>query len=414
MTPARTGRGGGVLIGALVVDSIGNGLFQPLSLVFFTTVTDVALALIGVLLSVANLATLPLPVWTGALADRIGALPLVVAAQLLQAVGFLSYGWVRGPVGILVAATLVAVGVRIFWSAIFTTVADYVDASGSRRSKDVWYAWANMSRTAGLGIGGLITGFLIAGGGADQFRWAVRGSAVCFALAGLTIALAVRAPHARPVAAAGPVGYRALLRDRPFLGLIGVNTVFALSSMMFPFALPTVVLTGLRGPVWLSTGALVGNTILVSVLATIVVGRLRGIRRTRVVIAAAGLWAAGSVLLAALRPDALGWSVPLLIGATLLFTAGELLHAPVSTALATAAAPIGARGRYLASFQYSFTVAGIVAPAFFANLFEVGPPLPWLALALADLVAAAATLALERRLPAAAVRDRTGGEPVPS
>ena len=38
MTKAR---GGSVLIGALIVDSLGNGLFLPLSLVFFLKLTTV-------------------------------------------------------------------------------------------------------------------------------------------------------------------------------------------------------------------------------------------------------------------------------------------------------------------------------------------------------------------------------------
>jgi hypothetical protein len=99
-------RGGAVLVGALVVDSVGNGLLMPLPLVYFTRLTDIPLSLLGVLLSVATLATLPLPVWVGTLVDRLGALPQVVGAHLLQAAGYLGYAWAHRPVGILVAAPL--------------------------------------------------------------------------------------------------------------------------------------------------------------------------------------------------------------------------------------------------------------------------------------------------------------------
>jgi hypothetical protein len=54
-----------VLVAALTVDSIGNGLFAPLSLVYFVRLTDVPLPLVGVLLTAANLVALPLPVWAG-------------------------------------------------------------------------------------------------------------------------------------------------------------------------------------------------------------------------------------------------------------------------------------------------------------------------------------------------------------
>src|SRR5215469_14769489 len=108
MTAAR---GGSVLIGALIVDSLGNGLFLPLSMVFFLKLTTVPLAVLGILASAATVVTLPVPVWTGTLADRFGALPLVVAAQLMQAIGYLAFSWVKTPAGIFAVSALVAVGV---------------------------------------------------------------------------------------------------------------------------------------------------------------------------------------------------------------------------------------------------------------------------------------------------------------
>src|SRR5205807_1432481 len=94
---------------------------------------------------------------------------LVVAAQLMQAVGYLAYAWVRTPWGIFAASALVAIGVRVFWSSIFTAIADYADATPGQRSKDSWYALANAARTAGLAVGGLITGAAIAQGGNEVY-----------------------------------------------------------------------------------------------------------------------------------------------------------------------------------------------------------------------------------------------------
>ena len=75
--------------------------------------------------------------------------------------------------------------------------------------------------------------------------------------------------------------------------------------------------------------------------------------------------------------------------------------------LAAAVAPPAARGRYLATFQYSFAVSSIIAPAFFATLFELGPPLPWIALGLLNAASVVGVLVLVRRLPARALRDPT-------
>lgn len=404
---APRSRGGAVLIAALVVDSIGNGLFLPLGLIFFTKITDVPLVLIGVLLSVANIMQLPIPIFAGMLADRYGARPLVVLAQVLQAVGYFAAGLVTGPAGILVSAVMTALGVRFFWSSIFTLIADYVDGRDTGRSKDYWYGWSNMARTGGLGVGGVLTGIALANPQtSDQvFRMIAFGAAACFAVAAVTIAVVVRAPRAVREEATTPQGYRGLLRDRPYLGLIGVNTVFALSGMMLPLALPTLVVLHLEADAWLVSALLVGNTIAVSVVTAPVVLWLRPFRRTRIMATAATLWAGWALLFAVLTPGQLGWGVPVLIGAAMVFTAATVMHAPVSMGLAASAAPVETRGRYLAIFQYSFTIAEIVGPGFFTTLFAVAHGLPWVALAILNALAILGLFTLERRLPPAALRD---------
>ncbi|MEV5749316.1 MFS transporter [Actinoallomurus sp. NPDC052308] len=416
MTDSIKARGGGVLIGALVIDSVGNGLFLPLSLVFFTRFSHIPLGLLGVLISVANAVTLPIPIWAGSLADRLGALPLVVAAQVVQALGYLAYIRVQTPVGVLLAASLVAVGVRFFWSCVFTALADYADASASGRSPDSWFAWANMARTAGLGAGGLVTGAVIADGRPAIYRAVAYGAAGCFAVAATAIGVFVRAPRRHDGTGRARSGYGTLFRDRPFLALTGINTVLAMTSMMLGLALPTFVLTGLRGPSWLASTLFVGNTVLVSVLAAPVIERLAGYRRTRVLMAATALWATWCFVLSGLVPGRPAVTIPVLAGATVLFTLAEVMHAPVSMALAAAISPVELRGRYMAAFQYSFTLAGIIAPAFFTRLFSVHRALPWVALGAIDCLALVAVRLLEPSLTTATRRaatdaDRTREEP---
>ncbi|MFI5614938.1 MFS transporter [Amycolatopsis sp. NPDC051903] len=386
-------RGSVVLLSALVVDSVGTGLFQPLSVLFFAKLTSVPLALIGVLLSLATAVTLPVPLLAGRLADRTGPLTLVVGAQLAQGAGFLLFTVVTGPVGIFLVSALVAVGVRFFWSCVFTAVADLADGSDARRTKDEWFGWVATTRTAGLGVGGLITAAVVGIDTPAAYRTLAVGSAVCFLGAGAAIAARVRAP--RRVTADDHGGYRGLLGARPFLALTGLNTVFALSSMMLALGLPVFATVGLGGPAWLAPVVLVGNTVFITLLRAPAVRLAAPFRRTRVLTAAAGMWAAWCGLFALLVPGQPGWVLPVLLVATVLFSAAEAVHAPVSTALAEELSPTGARGRYLAVYQYSFTVAGLVAPAFFTSLFEVRYWLPWLVLAVVNALAGLAVRLLE-------------------
>ncbi|MGI5130952.1 MFS transporter [Pseudonocardia sp. CA-107938] len=389
---------------ALVVDAAGNGLFAPLSLIYFTRLTDVSLALVGTLLTVANLVALPLPIWAGAWADRIGPRPLVVASEAMMAAGFLAYAAVAGPVGILLSATLVAAGVRVFWCTIFTLLADYADGDDrpQARTTDGWYAVANMARTAGIAIGGLVTGVVAADGSTTAYRGVAIGAAVALAAAAVLVGVWVRTPRHAAAAETEPLGYRDLLRDHPYLELIGINTVWAGTSMMFALALPTVVLTT-GAPPWLTAALLAANAILIATLSAPLVARLAGIRRTTVLAGAAALWALWCALLAVVGVVGAVVATVVLIASTLLFTVAETAHAPVSTGVAAAAAPPSARGRYMSTFQYSFAIASVIAPAFFATLYEAGPAWPFVVLGAINAVSVLGALRLARTLPPVAV-----------
>jgi hypothetical protein len=86
------------------------------------------------------------------------------------------------------------------------------------------------------------------------------------------------------------------------------------------------------------------------------------------------------------------------------FAGADVLHAATGNALAASVAPVVGRGKYLSYWQYSFTFASVLVPAFFAQLFEVRQELPWVTLSVLALVAAATIVVLERMLPDMATR----------
>jgi MFS family permease len=82
-----------------------------------------------------------------------------------------------------------------------------------------------------------------------------------------------------------------------------------------------------------------------------------------------------------------------------------------------AAAPEAVRGRYLAAYQMSWSLAKAVAPSLFTALLALDGRAPWAVLVLTSAVAAALLIRTESRLPAEAVRPlpatvTRGGAPV--
>jgi hypothetical protein len=125
-------------------------------------------------------------------------------------------------------------------------------------------------------------------------------------------------------------------------------------------------------------------------------------RRTTAMALGAALYAAWSTASLAALAVPSGWRPAEMLAATLIMAVGGLLFQSRVNALAEAAAPAAARGRYLAAFQYAFTVPGVLAPAVVA-LLPVAVWLPWLLVSAAAGLAVLGLRVLAGHLPAGAL-----------
>ncbi|HZR42979.1 MAG TPA: MFS transporter, partial [Ktedonobacteraceae bacterium] len=117
-------RGRGPLVLAFLIDSLGTGLYQPFSLLYFQKIAHLDLPSIGGVLTIATILTLPMNLITGSLVDRFGARRLVVVSQILQAIGFLGYLIVRDIPSLFATAFFVTTGNRVFYAAATTLIAE--------------------------------------------------------------------------------------------------------------------------------------------------------------------------------------------------------------------------------------------------------------------------------------------------
>ncbi|MEZ0493647.1 MFS transporter [Kineococcus sp. TBRC 1896] len=398
------------LVMAVGVATVGTGLFIPVSLLFFTRVSDVPLTTIGALTSAGAVLSLPVPVLAGWWADRHGARAVVVAGQLVQAVGFAGYLVARDPVPVFAAIAAVAVGQRLFWSSFFTLVADLPVPREAGRTRDRRYAVIGMVQAGGLGAGALLAGLLLASSSTTVYLGLAAANTAIYVFSALLLLSVPRVRRSDTTAGRDQPtrravdGYRRLLTDRPYLALIAANTAFAVASVFLATALPVYVVDGLHAPGWIVGPVLAANTVVLATGQLAAARLVRGLRRTTALAVAGGLWTAWSLLSAAATGVPTDLVLVYLAGVTLLYAAAELIHAPLSNALAAEAAPEPVRGTYLAMFQYGFTVATIVVPVTFTALFSRDVRLPWLALAAATTVASFTVAALGRHLPPEAVR----------
>jgi dipeptide/tripeptide permease len=201
-----------------------------------------------------------------------------------------------------------------------------------------------------------------------------------------------------PAEEASSGGYRAMLRDRPYLMLIAVNTVFALCSVFVGVAVPVYLVDALPAPDWLVGPLLTINLVLLAAGQALAVRLVRPLSRARGLALAGGFWILWALVYAGAVRVPGRILVPYLLIGMALFAAADLIHAPISNALSAAAAPPEQRGRYLAVYQYCFAFANILAPTFFTALYARGPAVPWLALAVLTAVATVTMFFLDTRL----------------
>lgn len=380
---------------ALGIDNFGSGLFLPLGLVFVTLVVGLPLEQAGVAVTLGAFAGLLVPAFAGRLVDLAGPRTVMIWSHLLQAAGVGAYLLATGFRGVVCASVLLAAGQQLFYSSQFSLIADVAGDI----PKDRPFAEAAMVRSAGFGLGGLAAAGLLVWIGRDGLRVALMVDVFTFLVAAAILATLIRpVPHLER----RPSEPARVWRNRPYLSLIVFSGLFALTMDFFLIGMPVYVFNSLQGPRWLP-GAIIALLTVVTSLGGVVALRLTR-RCTRIAAMRAGsaLFALWCLLCLAVVFVPRVLQPVYLLGATLVLAAGDLAFGPRSGALAEAAAPPGARGRYLAAFQYAFTLAAVIAPAVVA-LFSVAVWIPWVLVA---ACACAAVVGLGRvgpRLPVEAV-----------
>ncbi|WTX19839.1 MFS transporter [Streptomyces sp. NBC_00005] len=352
--------------------------------------------LVGFVLGLRTFSQQGLFVVGGALADRYGIRPVVLAGCALRIAGFVWLGYARETWTVVGAVLLIGFAAALFSLAVESEVARQAvvseEAGGGSRTRVL--ALFTVAGQAGAFVGPLLGALLLA----MDFR------TVCLAGAGIfVLVLAGHAwllPQHIPGRARtrGKGGMRALLRNRRFLALCCAYGAYLLAYNQLYLALPAEVerAAGSQAPLaWLFA-----LSSLLVVTAQLPVTRWAAVRLTlrRSMVVGLLLISAGFAVVAAARPAAPTGTAGLLpaAGFVVLLTLGQMLVAPVARAWVPDLAEEGRLGLYtgaLSSVSGLIVLAGSSATG---TLLDTGlpPAVPWLVLA---AVPAAAIGLLPRR-----------------
>ncbi|MFW5474953.1 MFS transporter [Knoellia sp. CPCC 206450] len=391
-------------VSAIVADTVGSGLFLPLTILYFVRVTDLTLVQVGSALSISALLTMPAAFVIGTLVDRLGGRRMMLLGNVVQAVGMLGYLWVEEFWPVALCTVLLNLGRQAFWGS-FGNVVTAITKPGER---ELWFGFLQALRNLGYAVGGVLAGIALQVGTETAFRTVVVANALTFVVA---FVLLLDVPDHRSVPAdqvATGGGWGVVLRDRAYLRLVLGQLTFVVGIMVLNFALPVYAAETLALPGWLVGAIFTLNTVMVGLGQGLMVRWMTGRVRARMMALAQLLFLAGyaTFVLAGVLPVWLAVAA-MLLGAVV-YTSGELAGGPVFSATAAEAAPDHLRGRYLGLVQLVWGVGGTVAPVAYTWLLEHGTATIWLVLGLVALVGAAFCLTLPRALPTAGERVTAG------
>lgn len=386
-------------VAAIVADTVGSGLFMPITLLYFLAMTDLSLVQVGTAMSVSAILTMPGTFVIGTLVDRLGPRRMMLAGNLVQAVGMTAYLWADSLVAVMLWTALLNLGRQAFWGS-FGNVVTAISGPGQR---ETWFGFLQAVRNLGYSVGGVLAGVALQIGTPLAYESVVVVNAITFVVA---FGLLLDVPdHRAQVPDDAPVeGWGVVLRDTAYLRLVAGQLGFVAGMMVLNFALPVYVAETIDLPGWVVGAIFTLNTALVGLGQGLVVRRMTGRVRVRMM----GLAQVVFVVSYALFVVA-GWvpvwlAVALMLLGAAIYTLGELVGGPVFSATAAEAAPEHLRGRYLGLFQLSWGIGGAVAPLAFTSMLDHGPTTLWWVLAVLALVSGLYLQRLPRVLPAAGLR----------
>ncbi|MCC4318941.1 MFS transporter [Streptomyces malaysiensis] len=409
-TAPRTplGRRFGLLMGALLLSSLGNGLCFPFTSIYISQLLGLGGRAAGGYFIAMAAASFAAALAGGPLADRGSPHRVGALGGAALAVGYALLAPADSVALVLASGVCVGAGFGLFYASIVGVVDRAVPESGRRAA----FAIRHIVNNAGIGLGSVVAGLALHGADTPvgALRWLYLANGLA-ALPLIAVILGVRprtrpAPGNRPATAerseAGPT-YRTLLRARPMALLILAQALFAIVGFtQIEATVPLLMHDRMAVTLgWVST-VVAANSFALIALQPLLRRHLERLPETVGLAAGPVLWAIafgcglGAALAGETAPAAVRYG--LLLAFAVVFAAGELMYSSAFYPLLLRWSGEEAVGRASALASLAWNLGTASGPPI--GLFVVAHASAagsWLALALGAAAAFTVTAALHSR-----------------
>jgi MFS family permease len=390
-----------ILQGGTALNYFGTGLILPFEIIYLHTIRGFSTATAGLVLATvmgtAAVVTLP----SGALLDRFSAKRILIAGNVVNALGYGALAFVHRPWQGFVCSAVGGAGFGLVGTAGQVLTLTLVTAE----QRAVSTALRRVAGNFGLGLGATVSGFVVAASHhhLQAFQGLYLFDGATFVVFALIVLVSIPDPGFAnaPTTNQGAQGLRAVARDPLLLALIAGNLALVLiggaffSNILPPFAVArTPVRAGEIGVVEFINTFFV---VVAQIPATRVVTRMR---RTHALFATSAMFAVGllAVLLATRMHSTLA-ATAVLAGVAVAIAVAECGQFIVLGPLVAEIAPPHLLGRYMSLYQLSFMVGVALGPAVGGVLLATSPDAIWWGGAFALALTGAGFLRLGKRIP---------------
>jgi MFS family permease len=390
-----------LLHAGFALNFFGTGLILPFEIVYLHGARGFSTATAGLVLATvmatASLITLP----SGALLDRFGAKGILIAGNLVNALGYGGLAFIHHPWQGFACSAVGGAGFGFVGSASQVLTLTLVPVEQRAEST----ALRRVAGNFGLGLGATVAGLVVAAAHQDLhvFQALYLFDTLTFAAFALVVLVWIPnrgVPKAESPSESGQ-GFRAVVRDRLLLALVTGNLALVMiggayfSNILPPFAVAhTPVGAGEIGVVvFLNTFFIV----VAQVPATRVVARMR---RTHALAATSAIFALGLLaVLPATETRSTPAATALLAVVAIVIAIAECGQFVVLGPLVAEIAPPHLIGRYMSLYSLSFLAGVAVGPAVGGALLGTAPDAIWWSGALVMALTGVGFLRLGGRIP---------------
>jgi len=359
-----------------VTNAVGDGMFVSTSMLFFTKILAFSPGSVSWALAIAGLVAIAAGIPVGKLADRFDGRLLLVALPLCEGTAVASYALVHNYLAFAVATCVAITAMRATPGVRNAYIARAEPGPERVQLRALLRSVMHIGRASGAALSSLIL-----------ILSASRTSYVAIVLADGVTFLAAAAIYTRLPAQTAVLRQRARLREvlanRPFVLATIAESALSMNETLLQIALPLWVVTRIGLHDWV-VSALIAISALLCILAQ--VPAARGIttpdRAGRAARRAGYLLALACLLYALAQGDMSSALVfTLLLVATLVRAASEVVQLASAWELAFALAPVSKAGLYQGFFSTGYSGALVIAPLAWTAVATRHDSLGWIAFA---------------------------------